>query len=1055
MVSSSISSFLLSLSLLFTRFPVAYSAPYCALTGTYFYQLKSSTQITFSAPVDPPVNSTYIATCTPFNDCGWNTANVTVDVDPSRPWSRAMVVTFLYPDGSTMMTHAFALGFDEDCATNPLQLIYFDGTNMFSAPWCAMSNPNCSVTIDPIWTQDNAQIFLTEVSHSDIGWLGLQDDILVNNKNINQSLSIMDNDPNFVWQHECILFLRAYVDMYGPEAEAELITRIAENKFDIGGTFTELFETPALNEILARQMYTGRKWFVTRYPGLDSAVVAFHQDGPLRSLQTPQIYNKAGMRYLKPSRYSEEIVQWIGADDRSRLLAFPQVHYCVGMNGVQYQDILYRMALYAAQYKYANFPPVLAVTWGCDYAPPDDATALFSAWQNYSNTIGNILPPLRHSTFKNWMDVLSQDTDPVHIPMLKGERPNIWIYENSPTHHNMWSVYRDGGRLLPAAETFWTFLNTYLGSYNLINNNINYTYPSDQLDIAWLNLTLNDHGISDEPVPKNQGLPDWLINDNSPDQWDEVYLDKWTRAKNMGDTLLTNATTYLTSFIDFSSAPKNAVWGITIYNTLSWTRSDPVFDLPAPPSLSTAYTIIDSNGNTLPYQLTSNNTLMFTPLNVPSLGYATYFLVPQSNMEVPQAKAMLPTPGTAWTTPYTNTYYTITPGNGGIQSIVDIQSGLELFDTTYYDIGEWMELEYTGMGASEIRSYPNPVVNTSSFQRLGNLSTPINWTCIEAGPVRVVFSTAVLPTHHSSVQLLLEVYTTIPRLDLRVNLYDWDSAFGIVNRVVFPMKTSQQNISYAVPFGVVQVGTDEAEDGYNDLWLLEPPAHMNKFDRAWNIRPREIGDWIHTDLQGTNGVTISSSVGAFDWIDITGVYPSTQPVLAPEMLIHTNSNRGPFLPEPGDHYFLYSIVPTSNSWNDGWQPAVQANNPLRSILTPLPTLSKPTKPSETKVESAITAPPALPLVHSFMNVSSADTWITTVKKEDGATNNGVITRLFSVTPEEQSEITVTFDVYRSLTGAAFTNLIELEPQDIEHYMNNSITFPLSHWSIETFRLNVF
>ena len=81
------------------------------------------------------------------------------------------------------------------------------------------------------------------------------------------------------------------------------MARIAEGRFDIGGTFSEPLETTLLNELLARQMYTGRKWFVERYPGLDSAVVAFHQDGPLRSLQMPQLYRKAGMRFMKTSRW--------------------------------------------------------------------------------------------------------------------------------------------------------------------------------------------------------------------------------------------------------------------------------------------------------------------------------------------------------------------------------------------------------------------------------------------------------------------------------------------------------------------------------------------------------------------------------------------------------------------------------------------------------------------------------------------------------------------------------------------------------------------------------
>lgn len=44
-----------------------------------------------------------------------------------------------------------------------------------------------------------------------------------------------------------------------------------------GGTYTEGFESTMLGEILVRQMYSGRKWFVDRYPGVDSAVVAWHQ----------------------------------------------------------------------------------------------------------------------------------------------------------------------------------------------------------------------------------------------------------------------------------------------------------------------------------------------------------------------------------------------------------------------------------------------------------------------------------------------------------------------------------------------------------------------------------------------------------------------------------------------------------------------------------------------------------------------------------------------------------------------------------------------------------
>jgi hypothetical protein len=42
---------------------------------------------------------------------------------------------------------------------------------------------------------------------------------------------MMQNSSTFQWQHECILFLRAYVEMY-PEREWELVARMAEGRFD-------------------------------------------------------------------------------------------------------------------------------------------------------------------------------------------------------------------------------------------------------------------------------------------------------------------------------------------------------------------------------------------------------------------------------------------------------------------------------------------------------------------------------------------------------------------------------------------------------------------------------------------------------------------------------------------------------------------------------------------------------------------------------------------------------------------------------------------------------
>ena len=203
---------------------------------------------------------------------------------------------------------------------------------------------------------------------------------------------------------------------------------------------------------------------------------------------------------------------------------------------------------------------------------------------------------------------------------------------------------------------------------------------------------------------------------------------------------------------------------------------------------------------------------------------------------------------------------------GGLASLVDLSSGLEVFNTTSgYKAGEWMSLEYTGMGASETRSYDS-AGKGAYFQRLSDFPGAV-WTCIESGPIRTVFSTAPVATNHSTVTLQLTVYSQVPKIDFSVSLTDWDSAFGVANRVVFPLATSARNVSYAVPFGVVRVGWDEAENGEDDVWLTNPGPAVPPFERGWAMHPREISDWMAAEGGvGEEGLLISSSVGTFDWV---------------------------------------------------------------------------------------------------------------------------------------------------------------------------------------------
>lgn len=107
------------------------------------------------------------------------------------------------------------------------------------------------------------------------------------------------------------------------------------------------------------------------------------------------------------------------------------------------------------------------------------------------------------------------------------------------------------------------------------------------------------------------------------------------------------------------------------------------------------------------------------------------------------------------------------------------------------------------------------------------------------------------------------------QIDFRVTISGWDNSFGVANRVVFPLATDKREVTLSVPFGQVRVGKDEAE-GTFDQWLTDPSPALGHFEQGWNLRPREVSDWIKAAVSDSTQVVLSSSVGVFDWVDASG-----------------------------------------------------------------------------------------------------------------------------------------------------------------------------------------
>lgn len=165
----------------------------------------------------------------------------------------------------------------------------------------------------------------------------------------------------------------------------------------------------------------------------------------------------------------------------------------------------------------------------------------------------------------------------------------------------------------------------------------------------------------------------------------------------------------------------------------------------------------------------------------------------------------------------------------------------------------------------------------------------------------------------------------------------------------------------------------------------------------------------------------------------TGRYGANATVLQPEMLMHTNSNTGPFLDESGDHMFNFSMFSGAPGATHA-RLARQANHRLRVVPQP-----------------PAAAPAALPAAGSFLIVSGDNVHVGAVKKEDGANRTGVIVR---VADAEGVDGTSTLWVRGGAKSAAKTSIIELAPRTPLAVHEGNVTLPVGRWSIETLRIEV-
>lgn len=846
---------------------------------------------------------------------------------------------------------------------------------------------------------NDGKIYLFTTTHQDLGWLDHIDACIINRDTLwlTPFLKRLEEDPTFKMDIEQTSIVMEYIHRH-PESKQAFEKYLNEGRICIGGTFVQPYEDMYLSESLSRQFYFGTRWLKKNFNGYNTRSY-FNVDVPGRTLQMPQIMAKADINNLIISRHESGLFNWC-APDGSKVRTYSPGHYIYFYNIMAKSDTaaVKELANYAIPWysKYNNIkgelsvmPAMLNYEFIWDQKPVENTPEFIKKWNSmrYMRLWGDRkwvsvkLPKFEYATADNFFEALDKSTS--ELPDAKGERPNVWLYIHGPSHEKAITASRKADLLLPAAENLSTF-------NALISGNFEY-YPTTDLNKAWMSKIYPDHGW---------GGKGGELTDNE-------FLRRFEYSLSEAERIIAQNAIILASSVKTDLQKGRP---IVLVNTLSYDRTSPVdMELVLDNGYAHNIELFDSNGEKIPFQLSDVNRyedgsiekayLHFVASQVPSMGIKTFYIKPSSIDQI----------NTVDNGKIVETqYYKIELVPGGIKQVFDKELNLNLLNTEKFLGGEVITMRSEGNGAGEFDAVQKPDMH--GFDKTSNYSS--DWVLKSNGPV---FSSYVLrtPIRHAVVENELRIYHNIKRIDMEVNLLNWEGVLYREFRLMWPLALENSEVSYEVPYGILTVGQDEMPGAAGERYYVE----NNK------QHPRGIGNWISASNSNAT-FTLSSSVAVADYIDPT-TNPVSYTILQPILMASRKSCHGEgneYL-QHGDHHMSFSITSHKTDKVLCEELGVSANVPLFSVYNP-----KQFKDA------------SLSEVCSFLSLDNSSVKVTALKKcED---DNSIIVRLCNYSSYDQ---TVELKFLNQPKEIIHTNLIEEEKEKVDE-------IKLGKYAIETYKI---
>ncbi|MBW1814028.1 MAG: hypothetical protein JRJ39_10280 [Deltaproteobacteria bacterium] len=637
--------------------------------------------------------------------------------------------------------------------------------------------------------------------------------------------------------------------------------------------------------------------------------------------------------------------------------------------------------------------PEFPFIYSFDFATPPDYDGFFKNWNSKSEERG--MPMINYATGDEWAESVIKGQS--QFAEIAGERPNVWLYIHGPSHQKAVKASREGSRLLTAAEKFATFDALQHGSFD--------KYPQKELETAWENAIYPDHG--------------W--GGKHGDLTDRAFRNAFEKGRDIAAEVVQTSMQNIASRINFSGTGIP----IVVFNPLSWKRTDIVkFTLDVEGIDENRFKLVDNTGTEIPYQLINKHqikgkrdeviTFLFVAEDVPSIGYKTYYLEKGNPTAWPRSSE-------AGSSICENQFYKVEFSEGGIKSLFDKELSVELLKTDKFLGAELFTMQSVGNGAGEFTDVQQPTME--GFEKLSQYKQA--WSLVSEGPVRDVYQ-FTKEINHVQVEQRIVLYKMLKRIDVELELQGFDGERFREFRLAFPVNQATSEVAYEVPMGVVRVGKDEIKGAAG----FSKPTQIYDTPCA-EVRPREVQDWFSAS-DGNNGITISSDVAVFDWIDPT-TDPAKNTILQPILLASRKSchDSGNYFLQPGDHQYSFSIYSHKGDWKNSYRLGTQSNQPLMTVTVE----NSPEKGEKPEIMSLIT-------------IDGKNLILSTVKKCDD--DNQVVVRCYDI---EGVDTNGKIRFFKPFQSAEQTNMIEEDGKHISGE-GNSLELKIGHHSIETFKFNL-